>query len=51
MQKELAREQKEKAMEISNAQKARVQYEAKIADLESQIDMLRSQSGDLVNQL
>ena len=38
-------------MEISNAQKAKAQYEAKIADLESQIEMLRSQSGDLVNQL
>jgi len=28
-----------------------VSYESKIADLESQIEMLKNQSGDLVNQL
>ena len=43
--------EKEKQEEIGNAEKARISYEAKIKDLESQIEMLKSQSGDLVNQL
>ena len=41
----------EKQEEIGRAEKARISYEAKIKDLESQIEMLKNQSGDLVNQL
>ena len=51
MKSNLQRVENEKQEEIGRAEKARIGYEAKIKDLESQIDMLKSQSGDLVNQL
>ena len=38
----LSRVENEKQEEISRAEKARVAYEAKIKDLESQIEMLKS---------
>jgi hypothetical protein len=36
----------EKLKEIEKAKKAQVTYEAKIKDLEAQIEMLKSSSGD-----
>jgi peptidoglycan hydrolase CwlO-like protein len=36
-------------LEINKAEKAKMNYEKQIADLQEQIDMLKSQSGDLVN--
>jgi predicted nucleic acid-binding Zn-ribbon protein len=47
----LNRVENEKQEEIGRAEKARIQYESKIKDLESQIEMLKNSSGDLVSQL
>ena len=38
-------------MEVEKADRAKQDYEARIKELEDQINMLKDQSGDLVNQL
>jgi hypothetical protein len=38
-------------LEINKAEKAKMNYEKQIAELQEQIDMLKQNSGDMVNQL
>lgn len=49
LEDQLEMTQREKRQEMEKAERAKQDYEARIKELEEQINMLKDQSGDLVN--